>query len=1163
MKKWSYLGGAAASVLAAVALTPPAIAQQTTSDIRGQVTDASGAALAGASVTVVDSRTNQSRSFTTNANGQFSTRSLPVGGPYIVTATADGFQGQTNDAVFVSVSGATRLNFALSSGDQVATLDTIVVSGARTQLQPLAIGPGSSFGLAELRTLPSINRDLRDTISLDPRVIIDETNDDNISCLGGNNRSNAFTVDGVRQNDSFGLNASGFPSRNASPIPFDSIQEVSVEFAPFDVEYGQFTGCAINVVTLAGTNEFHGSGVFVYSNDSLFGDSIAGDDLGPQDFENLNWSAQLSGPIIKDRLFFAVTYEEFRDTNFVNTGPEELGFLNGIDSTLDQVQQVQTIVENQFGFPSGGIPTTVDEDNTRVLARLDWLVTDRHRAEFTYSYIDEAFIEPDTGGFQDVDFTFFNSFETSGTRADSYSLRFFSDWTDNFSTEVRISRNDIRDIQNPVGGGEAQDENPIPRLFVNPFELDAAGNQVPALFSADGELINCDNELNGFCLTEDGILAAGPGTFRSANALEQEIDQIKLKAEYLAGNHTLTAGYELDSLDVFNLFIPEATGTIQFESIDNFAAGQASTITATGSFSGDPNDAAANFLRNIHSVYVQDKWQVTPELTVLLGLRYDWYDSDDNPTASQAFEDRYGFSNTTGFNSLDAVLPRLGVTYESPLNFFGQTTFTGGVGIFAGADPSVFFSNAFTNFGGSTGFGGSFGGDCTPTDLIINPANASIPACIIAQQQAQAALGQGRTDAIDPNLELPTAVRYNIGFNHITDFGGAAGGFFDDWSIGVDYIHTINRNTLDFVDLTLTPIGTATDGRPIFNAVDPLNNLCDAVFLGPRAGFSAPLEQLLEEDTDADGNTIETTPLGACDSGGDDQDILLTNAVGGEGNSDVFSIQASRRWEYEVPRLGDGAFNLNVGYAYTDVTNVNPNTSSTATSNFEEVATATLNNSQVATASSFSENTVTVSARLEQEFFSDLISAITLRYRGRSGQNFSFAFDSGGNDFGDSDNEDRNLLFIPEIGDPNVVFATPEDEAGFNTFIAEQGLEDLRGSIIGRNTQQDPFFNDLDIRLEQELPTFLNKYLPDARALFFVDIDNFLNLINDDRNVFEEFDRGDVLEAVPVIDVTVNDDGTFTLFDFDEDLLLANGGGLDTNVNGSIWQVQFGFRFEF
>ena len=1120
MNHKALLRGATALAMAMTAV-PAVYAQQTTSDIRGQVVDELGAPLAGASVTVVDSRTNQTRRATTNGQGQFSARSLSVGGPYTVTVAADGRQSQVADNVLVSVSGTTSLDFQLTAASSDArTLAAVVVTGTRGSgpLQPLAIGPGSSFGLDKLQTLPSINRDLRDTISLDPRVIIDETNDDNISCLGGNNRGNAFTVDGVRSNDSFGLNASGFPSRNASPIPFDAIQEVAVEFAPFDVEYGQFTGCAINVVTVSGTNEFHGSGVFVYSNDALVGNTINGQDQGPQDFDNLQWGAQLSGPIIKDKLFFAVTYEQFADTNFVGTGPTELGFANGIDTSLADVEAIQSIVENQFGFPSGGIPNTVDEDNTRVLARLDWLITDKHRAEFTYAYLDEAFIEPDLGSFQDIDFQFFNSFETSGTRSDSFSLRLFSDWTDNFSTEVRVSRNDIRDIQNPVGGGEAQDENPIPRLIVN------TGG-------------------------DDGILAAGPGTFRSANALEQEVDQIKLKAEYVTGNHTITAGYELDSLDVFNLFITEATGSFVFDSVADFAAGQASTITANGSFSGDPNDAAATFQRNIHSIYLQDEWQLSPDFTLLAGLRYDFYDSDDNPTESQAFVDRFGFTNSTGFNSLDAVLPRLGFTWKPTDTILGNTTIQGGVGIFAGADPSVFFSNAFTNFGSGVGFGGSFGDGCTAADLVVNPANAVLPQCILDQQQAQAALGQGRTDAIDPNLTLPTAVRYNIGFNHITDFGGTAGGFFDDWTVGVDYIHTINEDAFDFVDLTLTPVGFATDGRPVFNAVDPLLDGCDATFNGIRSGFIGPADQLAEG--------------GACDAGGDDQDILLTNVQGPSGNSDVVSFQLAKRWDYQVPGLGDGAFNVNFGYAYTDVTNVNPQTSSTATSNFEEVATAALNNSRAATASSFSENTVTLQARLEQDFFSDLTSALTLRYRGRSGQNFSFAFDSGGDDFGDSDNEDRNLLFIPELGDPNVVFATAADEAGFNQFIAEQGLEDLRGSIIGRNTQQDPFFNDLDLRFEQELPTFATQYLPDARALFFVDIDNFLNLIDDSRNVFSEFDRGDVNEAVPVIDVTVNDDGTFTFFDFDDDLLAANGGGIDTNVNGSLWQIQFGVRFEF
>lgn len=1155
MKKWTYLSGSTAAILAAVALTPAAVAQQTTSEIRGQVLSATGTPVGGATVTVIDSRTNQARTTTTLGDGSFATRSLPVGGPYIVTATADGFQGQSNEAVFASVSGATSLSFRLAAvgEDDTATLQTVVVTGQQSGLTQLAIGPGSSFGLEQLSTLPSISRDLRDTIRLDPRVIIDETSDDNISCLGGNNRGNTFTVDGVRTNDAFGLNASGFPARNSTPIPFDSIQEVSVEFAPFDVTYGQFTGCAINVVTVAGTNEIHGSGFFVYSDDSLIGDSLAGDDLGPQDFENLNWGAQLSGPIIKDRLFFAVTYEQFRDSDFVEGGPAELGFVNETDATLAQIQAIQNAIESTFGLETGGIPVNVDEENTRVLARVDWLITNQHRAEFTYSFLDEAFIEPDLGGFgfgpfDGTEFQFANSFETSGSRADAYSLRLFSDWTENFSTEFRISRNDITDIQDPVGGGEAQDEVPIPRFVVGTQQLDANG--VPVTVADNPGCTTFDGII---CFNDDAVLN-GPGTFRSANELNQQIDQIRVKADYSWQNHLFTVGYELDSLDVFNLFVPQATGVFVFQDADAVLARQSLDFSGNGSFSGDINDAAASFSRNIHSLYAQDKWQVTPDLELLFGIRYDFYQSDDNPPVSQAFVDRFGFENTTGFNDLDAVLPRFGFNYDSPLDLFGSSTVRGGIGIFAGGDPTVFFSNAFSNFGSGFAFASDSAAGCTAADFVVPGTGGVVPfpQCAIDAQQASAQLGLGRVDAIDPDLELPTVTRFNIGFSHTFDFGGSARGLFDDWSLNVDYIHTINDDTFDFIDLSLTQIGTAPDGRPTFNSIDPLRAGCDATFVGPRAGFTGPAEQLVQG--------------GVCDrlgSGDPIQDILLTNSVGGDGNSDTVSFQLSRRFDWNVPRLGDGGVNLSFGYAYTDATIGNPATSATATSNFEEVSVSVLNRPPLAPSPLFNEHNVTLAARFEQEFLPELTTAISLFYNGRSGRRFSFNFDDGGNDFGDSDNEDRNLLFIPELGDPNVIFSSPTVEAQFNQFVAEQGLEEFRGSILPRNAFQDPFFNDLDIRFEQELPTFLNRFLPDARALVFADVENFLNLINDDRNLFQQFSRGDVAEGVPVIDVTDNGDGTFTYFNFDDDLLLENDGGLFEVIAPSVWSVQFGVRFEF
>ncbi|MEL6258759.1 MAG: carboxypeptidase regulatory-like domain-containing protein, partial [Pseudomonadota bacterium] len=413
----------------------------------GTVVTPSGDPVGNATVTVVDTRTASTRTVSTNSAGRFNVQGLVTGGPYSVTATADGFQGQTNEGIFLDLSSNTRLTFALD--DAAATLETIVVQGSQTNLTRLAIGPGSSFSTETLEALPSISRDIRDTIRLDPRVVIDATNFDNISCIGGNNRFNAFTIDGVRTNDPFGLNASGFPNRNTLPIPFDAVRETSVEFSPFDVEYGQFSGCAINVVTKSGTNEFHGSAFGVFNSDGLTGETIDGDSGRSDDeFNDWNWGAQISGPIIKDKLFFSLAYEEVQDGGqIVSTGPGE-GFVNQIDTPLAEVQEIQAILENQYGFDTGGIATILPEESTRWLGRLDYQINNDHRLEFTYGRLRELFLEE--GDFiPGSDFEFANTGEATGSEIDSYSARLFSQWTENFSTEIRASRFDTLDIQGP------------------------------------------------------------------------------------------------------------------------------------------------------------------------------------------------------------------------------------------------------------------------------------------------------------------------------------------------------------------------------------------------------------------------------------------------------------------------------------------------------------------------------------------------------------------------------------------------------------------------------------------------------------------------------------------------------------------------------------------
>ena len=1112
------------ALLASVAMVPimmgaPEVAaQQITSGVRGTVSSATGVPVAGARITITDSRTGRTTTVTTGSGGRFAVSGLEPGGPYTVLISTDQYVDQRIPDLSLSISDVSSLNITLQAA--VGAVEEIVVTGARSVLTQLALGPSSSFGLQELQEMPSIKRDFRDVIRLDPRVIIDPVNDDNISCLGGSNKFNSFTIDGVRTSDSFGLNASGLPSRNTMPIPFDAVRETSVEFSPFDVEYGQFTGCSLNIVTKSGSNEFHGGLFGVFNSDGLTGKTIDGRTVITEKFKDYNWGADIGGPIIKDKLFFYAAYEETDDGAIQSTGPIGGGFANERGPTLAEVTEIQGILESVYGQNTLGIARTLPEETRRILGRIDWFITDQHRLALTYAREREAFTEADDFFFNN--FAFFNNFEISGSQIESYSARLFSDWNENFSTEIRISRLDNHDIQNPVGGGEAQDPNPVPRILVE----------------------------DGFGET---LALSGPGLFRSANALITQVDQLKVKGQYISGSHTFTAGYELDSVDVFNLFVPNSVGLFEFASVADLIAGSASTITSSGSFSGDINDAGATWGRSIHTLYVQDEWQATPDLTIQLGLRYDWYASGDRPTASSAFIARYGFDNTNAFNGLSILLPRLGITYDAPWEFHGHTTFRAGAGVFTGGDPTVWFSNSFTNFGGGVGFGANFTPPCTSADLQVLDVNGNftgLPACIAAAQQIQTALGAGRTDARDPDFKLPSVVRGSAGFTHNTDVESS---FFNDWRIDFDIIHTRARNAPDWVDLTLTPVGFAPDGRLLFNAVDPTLPGCSAVFLGPRIGFSP----------------IGTEQGGVCDAGGDDQDILLTNVNGNGGGSTVLSILLNKDIDYELFNR-PANFGITIGYAFTAAKNVNPGQGSTATSNFEEVALTNINNPELGPSQFANKHTLTLSANFRHQFVSDLWTKLSVFFSARSGRPFSYVYDNNTPTivFGDSDNEERNLLYVPTgPNDPLIDFSqmSAADQTAFFEFLDRTGLSKFGGQISPRNGFRDDWFKNLDLRISQELPTPWEGH----RFEIFMDFENFLNFLNDSSNLFKRHDRGDVIEGVPVLDALLSADGSqyiYRSFSPGGGKSFASTGFNDNDeifTNATVWAIQLGIRYRF
>ena len=1080
-------------------------AQEITSSVRGTILQPDGQPAAGVLATITDSRDGARQSVTADGNGVINFRGVSAGGPYTVRIDGGSFEDLLITDLFADVAGSASFTATLDTAS--ASIEEIVVTAAEIDMIQTASGPASTFSLSEITNMPSISRHIRDIIRVDPRVSIGATGDGgdqagSISCLGGSSRTNSFTIDGVRATDAFGLNASGNLARFTFPIPYDSIEAAAVEFAPVSVEYGQFSGCNINVVTKSGGNEFHGSGFYLYNDDGLTGNKIEGQSFDQGTFERKNWGTEVSGPIIKDKLFFYASWEE-TDTASVNEiGPaDDTSFArNDTIFTTVEVNQIRDTLISLYGRDPGDIVRNLPVLSERVFVRFDWNINEDHRLEGTYASLEEDTTIGDDIGEGRGEFTFSDNFHNRGSDSETFGLRFYSNWSNQLSTEVRWSTQEVTDLQNPVGGGEAQSGNPIPRIMIGlPFGNEFFGSQ----------------------------FTSGPGTFRSANELNTTKDQLKIKADYQLGDHLITGGFEHEALDVFNLFIINATGTIVFDSIASLELGTASNIRQGVSFTQDPNDAAAIYSRNISSVFLQDQWDVNDDLQVIFGLRYDWYESDDVPLPNANYMARYGLTNQVGFDGLDVIQPRLGLNYTLPEKF-GDTRMSLGFGIFSGNDPTVWFSNAYQNFGGALGVGQS--SDCADpvaANQVLNGGSfTGIPECVVDGGSNQALATLGTVNATDPNFELPTVSRYSFGIEHTT---ATERGFFNDWFIKFDLIYSDYKDSIEFLDLSLTQNGTTPDGRPIYTAVDPLLPGCGATFAGLRQGF----------------NNVD---LANCSGG--NADILFTNKVGEDAYTFTATLQANKIFDWgDTWRLNFGA-----GYSYNESEVGNPGNAATASSNYRSVATIDLQNNPVGPSVRNTPHNFTILGTLSNEFIPGHKTSITTFFQVRQGHPISAVFNGqpyAGN-IGDASGQARSLLYVPTgTSDPAVIFAPGFDTAAFFQYVDQNGL--ARGAIQGKGGLDEDWQSDLDIRIQQEIPFFI----ADAKVTLFLDIENVLNLLNDSNGPKEYINTSDVLSTVGLVTADIDPvTNQYIYQNFTPPVKFFD-------TYDSLYRIQFGIRGEF
>lgn len=1109
----------------------PAYAQQITSGVQGEVRGSDGAPIAGATIEVTDTRTGTTRTLVTDGSGLFRADGLVAGGPYSISAAASGYEGQQIDDVVLTIQGNSAVTFTLDQGS-----GEIVVTGTRAQLTRVTAGPGQAFGAALLETVPTFERDIRDILRIDPRVSLDRNQEsDRVSCLGGNDRGNAFTVDGISQGDVYGLTDTPFSSRTGTPIPFDAIRETSVEFAPSSVTYGAFTGCAINAVTKSGTNTISGSAFVTYSNADMSGTRIANTAANGVD-RDLRMGLTLGGPIIRDRLFLFGAYERVDVKDSWEFGPTGAGFPNErAFITEAQFNQISDVLNNQYGIDTGGIARILPFKSDRYFLRADAYITDDHRLEATYQHVDEAKVQGDdfnaTTGLNTV--TGYNSFYQSGSKSDYYSARLYSNWSDSFSTELGFSRSDVEDIQSPVGGGEAQDANPITRIVV--------GTQ------------------NG---SSQGLFVGGPGFSRSANRLNVQVDQFRAKGILNAGAHTITFGGELNRAKLNNLFVQNGTGTLYFRDINALIAGTPNSGTSTSvttpsaviggttygadinaTRDGNIDSAAALFSRSIYSIYAQDEWQAGDALKLTGGVRVDWFDGD-RPGANPLFAARYGFANTASFSNVDPiVMPRFAADFDAgDVAFLKDVRLKAGVGVFSGGDPLVWFGNAFQNNGFLTSQGTLGTPQCPSASINVLSGGSftGFPSCVVQQAQTSASAGAGDTQSIDPDLKMPSVLRFNAGLSARLGEGGS---FFSGWNLNLDYIYSKYRNPLTLVDLSQVPDfriglnGFSIDGRPILRAIDPT-----------RAGCTAQLEQ--------DGVDLTYSNVNAaCFGTSRDDELQLTNAGGYR--SQIASILLSKNFQGGIFTQGGSAF-VNFGYAYTDAQDRRSMYRSTAGSNYDGVAAFNRQNPDVSRGFFSNKHNFTLAAQFKEAFFGeDAKTGFGFTFVARSGRPYSLTFGGSGAFHDSASGNDNALLYIPTgISDPNL--APTSNAAAVQSLVdyvsALPCARKYAGRTIPRNTCENDWFYDLDLNFSQEIPGPLGGK---DKFRFTVTVDNFLNLLDKDWNVFRRRDFEGLVNVANVPSAPVDSAGRYIINGF------AADDGEFIQPSSSLWRLKIGLSYQF
>ncbi|MCR6626711.1 MAG: TonB-dependent receptor [Pseudoxanthomonas sp.] len=717
----------------------PAFAQSTSAGVGGLVTDNGGQPVAGAEVTITHVESGTVSRATTDASGRYTARGLRVGGPYQVTITKSGEGTKTEDNVFLTLNQVNTVNAALT-GD-LTTLETVTAvgfAGGSEVFSATKMGAGTSINRQTIEALPSAGGNIQDYMRLDPRVAFVSRAEGSISAGGQNPRYNAIRIDGVSASDTFGLEGNNMPTRR-QPVSMEAIEAINIDLSNYDVTITGATGAVVDAVTKSGTNEFHGSVYGTYRDGDWFGNNPPPTTAANKKFngftEEETYGFTLGGPIVKDKLFFFANYEKFKQAApgaDIASSPLGLGRIPQADIQGAIDAAAAGANGNFVGFDAGGLESTGDTDLEEYALKLDWNISDAHRASLRYSNLEQSKlrlngINSGTSGSVSLSSYWYQHDKS----VESTVAQLFSDWSDIFSTEFKVSYRDYAAVRNTPTEG-------TPRIQIGYGSISSSTGVrgSPQLYLGT-EHNSQYNEL--FTKTWNYF---GSGTLT-------------------LGSHDIKFGADYGTNEVYNLYAPYVDGYFAYNSVADFAAGRWAQRQFRNPRDGDVNNMASDYTYKSLGVFVQDTWYATNNLTLTFGLRGDKFTTDTDPFVNSYSQRVYGYDNSTVGDGDFLWQPRFGFNYTFDSD--RPTQLRGGLGLFSGESPQVWLSNAFGtdgfNYDEVIEYGGSAAGStfCATPDPVTRQCYYK------------------NLNIISPDFETPSVWKANLAFEHELPWYGIVG----------------------------------------------------------------------------------------------------------------------------------------------------------------------------------------------------------------------------------------------------------------------------------------------------------------------------------------------------------------------------------------------------